>query len=418
MKHKVIVADDSLTIQKVIKITLAKEDFELIECMDDSKLYDLCKEVKPTLVLLDFNLSESKTGYDLCREMKNSDVDKVLMLYGTFDTVDEDLLDHCGANGYIVKPFEGNKFVSQVRQLIEDASENEEVAAVVSESAPEAEAIEEPVDQSEDLDIDEGWVVNQPTSDDITSPEDKTDEFEMSELASSEDTTVPNDLEKAASDWGVDVPGVISEAESKNLELPPVIGSSVDEDATGSHEIQFDAEEDESNLPNDTELEYPNVEEIKESVKNEPQLTSLDELHTEEPVIEYSIDDTAGTKTDDEVRALEEQIANETSEDLWTVDDEDELPAESDDSEEEVELSFIDDEVNTSPEAVAPMQEGMAMPELSKEEVLEALNHKIEEIVNARVEAIIEKVAWEVIPDLAENLISKELKSLADSAKE
>lgn len=398
MKHKIIIADDSLTIQKVIKITLAKENFELIECLEDHKLHELCKEVKPTLVLLDFNLSESKTGYDLCQEIKNSDVAKIVMLYGTFDTVDENLLDHCGANGHIVKPFEGGKFVNLCRQLIEDACSSDEDII-----QPQLEvAIPDPIEETE-IDLDDQWVMNQP---EVTShEEDKTGEHDMSHFLEPE--VEENQLQIDASDWGVDIPGVIDSARESTVELPPIIDEAADE-------LNFDEAEldEESSLPKDIELEYPNVAEIRSSVEAEPapaptaKLTPLHELQTNESPLEIDLDDTLGTKTDDEVRALEEQIANETEEDLWAVDDEEEVAdAEKVESEEKPAVAIQE----------AAAVESSPAPSISKEEILAALELQIEEIVNSRVEAIIEKIAWDVIPDLAENLISKELKSLAQS---
>ena len=99
MKHKILIADDSLTIQKVIKITLANEPFELFECVNAQELENKINEVKPSIVLLDFNLSEDKTGYDLTREIKSSLPNtKILMLFGTFDTVDETLLAESGVS--------------------------------------------------------------------------------------------------------------------------------------------------------------------------------------------------------------------------------------------------------------------------------------------------------------------------------
>lgn len=402
MKHKIIVADDSLTIQKVIKITLAKEDFELIECLEDHKLHDLCKEVKPTLVLLDFNLSENKTGYDLCQEIKNSDVDKILMLYGTFDTVDENLLDHCGANGHIVKPFEGTKFVNLCRQLIDDASSYDENDDDVVQFADEEDDSDIPENE---IDLDDQWVMNQPEGKKFE--EDKTDEHDMSHFL--EPQSEENSLKSEASEWGIDIPSIINDSkESKSVELPPIIEDSSD------HKKEIELELEEEVMPDELELEYPNVEEIRNSVQAEPtpkaKLIPLDDLESDNEPLELSLDDTLGTKTDDEVRALEEQIANETEEDLWAVDDEESNDYDIDNEEVSEE---IPEPVSIKAEPVKEPGQKEAAPTISREEILEALEKQIEEIVSARVEAIIEKVAWEVIPDLAENLISKELKNLA-----
>lgn len=399
MKPTIIVADDSLTIQKVIKITLANEELELVECLEDHKLISLCKEVSPTLVLLDFNLSETKTGYDLVKELKAIGVPKVLMLYGTFDTVDEHLLNHSRTNEHIVKPFEGSKFITLVRQLLEDASTGSEESIEVSsdlypdeiqpESTPAAPKVE---DQ---------WVVNQPNS---LSPakEDKTDEHDMKALLSSPSTSA---LADSMNDWGVDIPGVIEGAASgAEIELPPVI------DAEDTEHIQELV--DEKVFPIDDDLEYPDVEKIKNDVANStPKLTPMFELNEVATGKEYELNDTIGTKTDAEIHALEEMIANETTEDLWSVD---EAPEPELELTKEENVEIINEVVNKTDESI----EAIVDSSLSKSEILSALELKIEEIVNARVEAILEKVAWEVIPDLAENLITKEIKELANAAKE
>jgi DNA-binding response OmpR family regulator len=69
MAVKILLADDSLTIQKVVKISLANEPFEIIVCDNSSSLVSMTLEHKPALVLLDFNLSDSKNGYELAQSV-------------------------------------------------------------------------------------------------------------------------------------------------------------------------------------------------------------------------------------------------------------------------------------------------------------------------------------------------------------
>ncbi len=90
MSSKILVADDSLTIQKVIGITLANSGYELTECTKEEDLISKVKSNQYDLVLLDFNLSEQKSGYELSLEIKKilPKAGLIIML-GTFDTVDE-----------------------------------------------------------------------------------------------------------------------------------------------------------------------------------------------------------------------------------------------------------------------------------------------------------------------------------------
>ena len=375
MIPKIIVADDSLTIQKVIKITLAAEEVELTECLEDRNLFDLCKSISPKLVLLDFSLSETKTGYDLVKELKAMGVPKVLILYGTFDTVDQSLLNHSGANGHIIKPFEGNKFVSLCRQLLEDAELGEETELKEHVAPVEVNEISESIaDKGE-------WIVNQHNR---IEKEEITDSHDMTDLLAS-DPVQKNNLGNDLDEWGVDIPNIINSSNASGImDLPPII-----------EEVALSEEE--TILPVEDDLEYPDVLKIKEDVEaSNPKLTPMFELQDAPVQKEYELTDTSGTKTEAEIEALEELIASETTEDLWSVDEEE---SES----EPIHLS-----------AETPQSHQV---QLSESEITEVLEQKIEKIVNERVAAILEKVAWEVIPDLAENMIAKEIQKLSDESR-
>jgi PleD family two-component response regulator len=71
MNHKVLLADDSLTIQKVIKITLAQQPYDITECSTEEELFHKIADVQPKIVFLDFNLSEKYTGYELTTKIKS-----------------------------------------------------------------------------------------------------------------------------------------------------------------------------------------------------------------------------------------------------------------------------------------------------------------------------------------------------------
>jgi len=122
MNHKVLLADDSLTIQKVIKITLANQPFDIVDCVSDDELFKKLPEVKPELVFLDFNLSEKFSGYELAAKIRDAHPSaRVLLLLGTFDTIDDAAMERCGAADKIVKPFDSNKFISICNRLVDTA---------------------------------------------------------------------------------------------------------------------------------------------------------------------------------------------------------------------------------------------------------------------------------------------------------
>jgi DNA-binding response OmpR family regulator len=473
MKHKVIIADDSQTIQKVIKITLANENFELVECLDASNLIGLTEEHSPSLVLLDFNLSEDKTGYDLSKELKEICSPKILMLYGTFDTVDESLFVDVGINGHIVKPFDGTKFISLCRQLAEDSEleeddsfddegdEAEQVVEEIVQAGPEeTEELDDFVELEEShieeqapfeaviLEEDE-WVVNQPETEESASIEPVNDDLTFEDVISQEEM---NKLEAGMQDWGIDIPGVIG-AQAGEVQVPPVIGdkvvapveqeetyqediavefvspqlepetditditNSVVEEVLGEVEVDVPYQQEDALLPQKQDLEYPDVGTKEEKLRSEPELVELDELVdfdvNEDSSEGISLDETLGTSTEDEIKKIEAEISDEVGEQLWSVDEVVEEYVEEPADDQTIEFA--------TPEATAveQLEESTKQPiaiEISEEsieqKVEQLLAPMLERMVQEKVESIIEKISWEIIPDLAENLIKTELKQV------
>jgi len=108
MTSKVLIADDSLTIQKVIGITLANSGYELVECLNEAELFRKIQSNHYDLILLDFNLSDSRSGYELAKQINNSVPGAaIIVMLGTFDTIDEGQFEACGISDKIVA--EGNE---------------------------------------------------------------------------------------------------------------------------------------------------------------------------------------------------------------------------------------------------------------------------------------------------------------------
>jgi len=120
MPKTLLLADDSVTIQKVVGITFANEDVELVTVDNGDDALVRARQLKPDLVLADIGMP-GLDGYALCREIRkdpNIARTPVLLLTGTFETYDEDKAREVGANGYISKPFEAQALVDQVFAML------------------------------------------------------------------------------------------------------------------------------------------------------------------------------------------------------------------------------------------------------------------------------------------------------------
>ena len=105
MGHKILLADDSITIQKVIELTFTDEDFELHTVGNGQKAIEEIRTVRPDIVLCDIIMPE-KSGYEVCEHIKTSDDLKhipVLLLTGAFEPFDQERAKKAGCDGFLAK---------------------------------------------------------------------------------------------------------------------------------------------------------------------------------------------------------------------------------------------------------------------------------------------------------------------------
>src|SRR3989338_9866510 len=120
MPKKILLADDSITIQKVISITFASEDYDLIIVGDGDTAVAKIKEVKPDLVIADVAMP-GKNGYEVCELIKKEPGLRhipVLLLSGTFEPLNEKEAKRVKADNHIVKPFESQELIEKVKNLL------------------------------------------------------------------------------------------------------------------------------------------------------------------------------------------------------------------------------------------------------------------------------------------------------------
>lgn len=145
MPKKILLADDSITIQKVIQITFATEDYELTVVSEGDSAIRKARELRPDLIMADVAMP-GKNGYEVCEAVKNDPIIKntpVMLLAGTFEPLDKDEAAKVKADDSIVKPFESQELIDKVRDLLAKAAPAAPSSRAV-EAAPAAEALEEP----------------------------------------------------------------------------------------------------------------------------------------------------------------------------------------------------------------------------------------------------------------------------------
>lgn len=139
-----LLADDSITIQKVVGIIFANEDYELVVVDNGNSALEKARETKPDIMLVDA-LMPGKNGYEVCEEVRQDPALKnipLLLLVGAFEPFDEDKARASGADDHITKPFESQSLIDKVKTLVELAASRAAEAPAVSQVAPEPEFVE------------------------------------------------------------------------------------------------------------------------------------------------------------------------------------------------------------------------------------------------------------------------------------
>ncbi len=118
MTPRILVADDSITIQKVVELTFSKEDFQIIRALNGVEALAKAKESKPDIILLDIFMPE-KNGYEVCESLRKDPQLKevpIIFLVAAFEEFDKERSLRSGANDYVTKPFESKQLIAKVKQ--------------------------------------------------------------------------------------------------------------------------------------------------------------------------------------------------------------------------------------------------------------------------------------------------------------
>lgn len=119
MSKTLLLADDSVTIQKVVGISFASEDVAVIAVDNGDDAIARAREERPDAILADV-VMPGKNGYEVCEAIKADPAlahIPVVLLTGTFEAFDADRAESAGAAGHIAKPFESQTLVDMVMKL-------------------------------------------------------------------------------------------------------------------------------------------------------------------------------------------------------------------------------------------------------------------------------------------------------------
>ncbi|ABB31197.1 response regulator receiver protein [Geobacter metallireducens RCH3] len=145
MGNRILLADDSITIQKVVGIIFANEDCDLTVVDNGDSAVEKAREVTPDVMLVDA-LMPGKSGYEVCTAIRKDPAlgtVPILLMTGAFEPFDEEKARQCGADDFISKPFESQQLIDKVKTLL-DLGKSRAGAPSVAAAAPTMTAVTPP----------------------------------------------------------------------------------------------------------------------------------------------------------------------------------------------------------------------------------------------------------------------------------
>ncbi len=127
-RRRILVADDSATIQKVIKIAFSRHGYDIIEAASFIEAITAQTRATSDIVIADASLPGAHGPSDFLKIAHDGSV-PLLLLVGSYESVDEDSFRSLGFSHFLKKPFESSDIVSLVDQLISDMGNSDEPKA-------------------------------------------------------------------------------------------------------------------------------------------------------------------------------------------------------------------------------------------------------------------------------------------------
>lgn len=120
MAQTLLLADDSVTIQRVIELTFADEDIAVVSVSDGDQAVARLESAPPDIVLADVAMP-GRNGYEVAEYIKQTphlSHIPVVLLTGAFEPVDKAKADAAGCDGVLAKPFEPQLVIGRVKELL------------------------------------------------------------------------------------------------------------------------------------------------------------------------------------------------------------------------------------------------------------------------------------------------------------
>jgi len=376
--RKLLLADDSITIQKVVDLTFADEGVSVVCVNNGLEAIERLDELAPDVVLADVFMPQMN-GYEVCEYIKQNDKLKhipVMLLVGSFEPFDEEEARRVGANDILTKPFQSiRRLIDKVGLLISNRPPEEQIPTA---ELPKPEVPEPEVEKltTAELEI--------TTADTRPLPAELRDVVEEANSSLAQQKEFQSSVE-AKVDQGM--------RESKGMETR----IEVPEEYEGAGEVLLDLGEFDTgrSVPDNDFVLDIDLDEIPEPSPVEPAFppSALSTNQELQRVVDEPVNESAAEPTLRDAQILEASAGHS---DASAVPTEQYWPAIA--ASPTAESLAVAPPIATPPTEISPLQ---LSPEMIDAIARRAVEHLSEKVV--------QEIAWEVVPQLAELLIKRQL---------
>jgi len=125
---RIVLIEDDTDLYALLKYNLEKEGFSLAGSQTGRGALDLCRRVRPDLVLLDIMLPDSD-GLDICKGIRNdAELSQTPIIFLTARASETDRIVglELGADDYVPKPFNPRELLARIRAVLRRAGDHAE----------------------------------------------------------------------------------------------------------------------------------------------------------------------------------------------------------------------------------------------------------------------------------------------------
>lgn len=375
--RKILLADDSITIQKVVELSFVDEGAEVVCVNNGREAIERLQDFQPDIVLADVFMPQVN-GYELCEYIKQNEELKhipVMLLVGSFEPFNESEARRVGADDTLTKPFQS------IRRLLEKVG-------LLAEGAPPEEMIQTAeypkVEQPEPQTLSASEI-------ELTTADTRPLTSDMASVASLSSEPQPQSAASSTTDdakMETKVNEVASQPQRTALNDELLDLGDLQQPSTGSTE-DFVLDIDLDSVP-----DAPPVDRYPAYVGRADLRTTIRDLRT------ASFPAREATAT---VAPPEEPAVSEPSD--WRVDQFSKTQEfERDPVEAVLEPVSSPSFPSAAPASTSPS--GMITLDQLSPEVIDAIARRAVEQLS---EKVVQEIAWEVVPQLAELLIKRQL---------